>query len=445
MATRPDASIPRIARSEAELEAAYRLLNSPGVGLAELLRPHQAAVTARAKAAGSAIAIHDTTSFEFAHADPREVGFLQTGKPGFYAHVSLVVASNGNRQPFGVATISTNFRTQRRRRSSRNEAGSVTTKRQDRESKRWEDGIEQCAQLLADCPELIHVADRESDSFQLLALMHQRGYRFVFRVRHDRAAQTVDDSGDDWSKLRVLVGSAECCLEREVPLSPRRTSTAPRQSRAYPGRKARRAQLRFAATRLRLRRPRYFGDELPEAIELNVVRVYEVDAPAGQEPVEWILLTSEAVDSPEQVARVVDIYRTRWVVEEFFKGLKTGCKYEQRHLESRHALLNMLAISLPIACQLLWLRSQARHQPDAPASDVFTPRQIDVLRGLSRKRLPLKLSVKDAMAAIAELGGHWRSNGEPGWLVLHRGMQSVLDAEVGWVLREKARKLPINR
>lgn len=444
MAARPEASLPMIARSEAELEGMYRLLNSPGVTFAEVLEAHQARVVERAEAAGNTVVVHDTTSFEFPHLDPRDVGFLQTGKAGFYAHVSLVVKED-EREPLGVAALSTNFRAQRRRRKSRNESGKVTTKRPDRESKRWEDGVEASARLLASCAAPIHVADRESDSYQLLALMVRGGHRFVFRVRHDRPAQAVDDSGADWSKLRALVGRAEWCAEREVPLSPRRGATAPRQARAFPKRKARLAQLRFAATRLRLRRPKYFGDEVPETIDLNVVRVYEVDVPDGENPVEWILFTTEPIDSVQQITRVVDIYRTRWVVEEFFKALKTGCVYEERQLESRHALLNMLAISLPIACQLLWLRSQARQQPEAPATKVFTQRQIAVLRELSRKRLPEMLTVRHAMAAVAELGGHWRSNGEPGWQVLRRGLECVLGAEVGWVLRENARKDPINR
>lgn len=445
MALQPNATLPTIAGSEAELEGLYRFVGNPAVDAAQLLKAHQVAVAERAVGCGTAIVIHDTTSFQFAHADPNEVGFLQTGKPGFYAHFSFVVSADGQRRPLGIAALTTMFRSQRRRRSSRNEAGSVTTKRSDRESIRWEDGIEQSEQLLVGCAERIHVADREADSFQLLAKLQQHGCRFVFRVRHDRAARQADDADGDWSKLKELVGTANCCLEREVPLSARRNTTAPRQARAYPQRKARRARLRFAATRLVLRRPRYFGDEMPEAIALNVVRVHEVDAPAGQEPVEWTLFTSEAADSPEAVARVVDIYRTRWLIEEFFKALKTGCIYEQRQLESRHALLNMLAMSLPLACQLLWIRSRAHHAPDAPATDVLTARQIRVLGALRRKPLPNEPKVKHVMAAIAELGGHWRSNGAPGWLTLRRGLERVLDTELGWVLCEKARKNAINR
>ena len=36
-------------------------------------------------------------------------------------------------------------------------------------------------------------------------------------------------------------------------------------------------------------------------------------------------MTTEPIDTVEQVLRIVDWYRARWVIEEFFKALKTGC------------------------------------------------------------------------------------------------------------------------
>jgi len=445
VAEQPKATLPEIAGSDAALEALYRFLNNPAIDFGDLLEPVQAAAAERARSTGSAIVLHDTTSFEFAHADAKQVGYLQTGKAGFYAHFSLVVSADGERRPLGVAAVQMTFRTKRSRRRNRNEPGSTTTKRPDRESKRWEDGVEQSEELLADCQERIHVADREADGFQLLALLQQKDCKFVVRMRHDRAARAADDDEAEWSKLKTLTDRADVCLERDVPLTPRRGATAPRQARAYPKRKARRATLRFAARRVVLRRPQYFGNELPETIELNIVRVYEVDVPSGQEPVEWLLATSEPVDSAEQVARIVDIYRTRWVIEEFFKALKTGCAYEERQLESRHALLNALALFLPVACQLLWLRSRAHHAPDAPATDVLTPRQIVILRSLHHKPLPAAPTAKEALAAIASIGGHWKSNGEPGWQILRRGFQKMLEREHGWVLLENTQRNAINR
>ena len=160
--------------------------------------------------------------------------------------------------------------------------------------------------------------------------------------------------------------------------------------------------------------------------------MYEVDAPEGQEPVEWLLFTTEPVDTAEAIARVVDFYRTRWVVEEFFKALKSGCIYEERQLESRRALLNALAIFLPIACHMLWLRSRAHYAPDEPATEVLTLTQILVLRAVARRPIPKSPTARDVLLAVAGLGGHLKNNGEPGWASIRHGLERLLDFEIGW-------------
>lgn len=439
VAQQPKATLPQVVSSEAELEALYRFLNNPNIEFETLLQPHRLATAERAVTAGSVLAIHDTTSFQFSHADPKEVGFLPTGKPGFLGHFVLAVTAEGTRRPLGVLSVQSIFRKQRSRRGGRKKrlGGGVTTTWADRESSRWLKGVAQAQDQLSKCAEVIHVMDREADSFSLFAEMLARGASFVVRVRHDRKAREAEEEQAPWSKLKSLAAEADCCLQREVPLSRRRAKRAPTESRRKPPRKGRLAQLHFAATCVELNRPRYFSAPIPEQLRVNVVRVYEVAAPQGQEPVEWLLVTSEPADTPEQIARVVDIYRARWVIEEFFKALKTGCIYEQRQLESRHALLNTLALFLPVACQLLWIRSRAHHAAESPANDVLTPRQIEILRALSSKPLPTELTASDVLRAIAALGGHWRSNGPPGWLILRRGLEKVLYAELGWLAHEK--------
>src|SRR6266581_8398869 len=65
-----------------------------------------------------------------------------------------------------------------------------------------------------------------------------------------------------------------------------------------------------------------------------VVRVWEPEPPEGVEPLEWILLTSVPTQTVEQAWERVDWYRARWIVEDYHQGLKTGCRIEQRQLQS---------------------------------------------------------------------------------------------------------------
>jgi hypothetical protein len=443
IARQPDASFPQIAASDAELEGLYRLLGNPAVSLDKILLPHRQRTAERANAAGDVVVVHDTTEIELSHADPHEVGFLQTGQPGFFAHISFVVSADGERRPLGIAAVQTLHRKSRSARGGRKarRPGSVTTKQPDRESKRWDAGVVQSEALLPPGARPIHVADREADSYLLLAHLVQGGCRFVVRVRHDRVARDLEPDAP-WSKLKELLGTAAERVVRDVPLTARRrTSTAPRHARQHPLREERTATLQFASTSIEVRRPRYLSDPWPESLRLNVVRVYEVDPPEGQEPVEWLLVTSEEVTTAAQVERVVDLYRTRWVIEELFKALKSGCLYEQRQLEGRRALLNALALFLPVACQMLWLRSRAQHAPDTPAAEVLSARQLQLLREASKKPLPERPTAQQALLAIAALGGHIKNNGAPGWLTLWRGFQRLLDFELGWIAARNSQNL----
>jgi hypothetical protein len=164
------------------------------------------------------------------------------------------------------------------------------------------------------------------------------------------------------------------------------------------------------------------------------VRVHEKHPGRGVDPVEWRLVTSEPIETVEDVAGIVDGYRARWLIEEYFRALKQGCAYEKRQLESKHALLNALAVFAPIAWQLLALRQLSRDQADLPAGAVLSPMKLTVLQRHPDVRLRPNATIRDAMLAIAALGGHIKNNGDPGWQVLGRGFEDLLLLERGAAL-----------
>ena len=89
-------------------------------------------------------------------------------------------------------------------------------------------------------------------------------------------------------------------------------------------------------------------------------------------------------------------------------------------------------MSLPIACEILWLRSRARAEPDRPASELFSQSQLRVLRAMGSRKLPPEPNARDVLLSVADMGGHHGSNGDPGWLILQRGMTKLLAYEEGW-------------
>jgi hypothetical protein len=451
LAEHPQMSIPQAMASDADLEGAYRLLHNRHVTIEKLAEAYAQKTAERARSVGRVLAIHDTTTCEFAHADPEDVGYLSTGKAGFMAHYSLIVAADDTRRPLGVAHIEVLSRSRppsapsRDGRKKRNVSGTASSKNPDREYLRWMRGFRLADDRLEGCS-VIHVADREGDSYELLARALERKQRFVIRVRvGDRRARLEDGSK---GTLKALARSNEGMLHREVPLSSRKAASQPRAKKTHPPREARLARLTFSATEIEIFKPRYL-EGVPDTLTLNMVHVIEQDPPPGEKAIEWMIFTTEPIATAEDVADVVDIYRTRWLIEECNKALKTGCQYEQRQLESRDALLTLLAMSLPIACELLWLRSVCRAQPDRPAKEVLTCIQLQILRTRSSRKLSDEPTVHEALWAVAGLGGHIRCNGEPGWLVLLRGMADLLNMEAGWnAAVEHARRdarLPISR
>jgi len=179
-----------------------------------------------------------------------------------------------------------------------------------------------------------------------------------------------------------------------------------------------------------LRRP-HTAQSSRTSVKLNLVYVWEAAPPKGEAPVEWLLFTTESIETAAQLHAIVDHYQTRWLIEEYFKALKTGCAFEKRQLESYHSLSNALAILGVVAWRLLLLRAVSRITPDAPAASVLSATQLKILRHRLKLKEPIK-TAQQALFAVARLGGHLKNNGDPGWLSLGRGFEKLLLLQSGW-------------
>jgi hypothetical protein len=303
---------------------------------------------------------------------------------------------------------------------------------EDKESRRWLDLVQRVDGELGGVAEAVHVMDREADAYELLAALCSGNHRFIVRLQFDRAVDETVGRG----KISDVLRGRRTVLAREVTLSARspKRREPPGRGKKHPPRRARSATLSVTASSVTIRRPSHLGTRVPATLRLNVVRVHEKNAGRGIEPVEWRLVTSEPIETVEDVAAVVDGYRARWLIEEYFRALKQGCAYERRQLESKHALLNALAVFTPIAWQLLALRQLSRDQADVPADHVLSPLKLTLLQRHPDVKLRVRPTLRDAMLAIAKLGGHIKNNGEPGWLVLGRGYEDLLLLERGAAL-----------
>jgi hypothetical protein len=425
LASRPGESFPK-ALDDAELEGAYRFFGNAKVTPEAILEPHFRQTARRAAAHRNVLVVHDTTQFEFGGATHREgLGRLIRPGQGFFGHFALATSADGTREPLGLLNLETLFRTDRVSKKPRDQ-------RPNRgESARWRRSIDAVDARLSDDVRAIHVMDREADSYAILSTLTEAGHAYVIRSFQDRVLADAE------TRLRAAAKAGKRRLEREVPLSRRPVIDGPKGQR-HPARRERLAHLSVAAAAIELPRTRDAKAAAASALQLNVIYVFERRPPPREPAVEWFLLTNLPVRTSDEVAFAVDCYRGRWTIEEYFKALKTGCQYERRQLETAHSLLNALAVLSTVAWRLLLLRHLARHAPERPASDALTASQLEVLQAVAKRPIPKRPTVKEAMVAVAALGAHLPRNGDPGWLVLGRGIHDLLLLELGWRAREQA-------
>lgn len=410
----PSLSFPQMCDG-AEREGLYRFFANVKVTVEGILEEHFADARAVAQQQTEVVVVHDTTRFDFSQR-------LGTRPPRFYAHVALALAGEGYRRPLGVADLKTWL------------PGELENKHE-----RWFEGVATSSERLAR-PDSIHVMDRESDDYALFAEMLSKKHRFVTRLTHKSRFVSTDG---DLERLGEAVTRIECAIKRQAKLSPRIDTYRNKDAiKIFPSRDMRVATLSVGAVAMEFKRPKPHHRntakrrnlELPPMLKVNVVRVWEAN-PRDNEPcVEWLLVTSEPIDTPEQIAKVVDLYRMRWTIEEYFKVIKTGCAFEARQLGEYESLCNALATFAPIACRALELRSSARDEPARTDELVLLPDEIEVLRKAGRRPLPQTPTTRDLLLCVAALGGHIKWSGDPGWLTISRGLQTLQTLVLGWRL-----------
>jgi hypothetical protein len=404
LALHPGGSLPEKLSSAAQLRAAYRLMARPEVTHEAVFSGHREATLARAaEHDGRLLAICDTTELDYtSHERLEQLGPIgDGGGRGYLAHHVLIV-DPATQSVVGLAEQIL----QTRRRVPTGETRAASRSAEDRESRLWTRGT---AHLAAN-PRLTVVADRGADLFEFLEDQAHSGRRFVVRAKADRNALVAGRK----TKLFAWARGLRSCGERSVVI----------------GRGRRRARLLVSHGRVTLvppRQPR--GEHSQRPLPTVVVRVWEPRPPRGVKPVEWILLTNVPAEDAAAAEQVVDDYTCRWIVEEFHKGLKSGCDVEQLRLGDEERLKPMIALVSVAALTLLELRDAARDERrrDESAERLVPRAWLEVL-SLAQGREPHEpWTIGRFTRELGRLGGHAAHPGtpKPGWLVLWRGWQRL--------------------
>ncbi|MGH3627276.1 MAG: IS4 family transposase [Sciscionella sp.] len=313
-----------------------------------------------------------------------------------------------------------------------NRAASVVTPRRQRatgakESQRWIDGAVQAGDVLGAAASITVVSDRESDCYELFAARPAK-VQLIVRACQNR---------------RIAPEGLLVPLLDDLPEHGRFAANIA----AAPGRKARTAELTVRFAPASLRKPiNGAAPSLPATIEVSVVDVREISAPAdGSEPIHWRLLTTHAVTNLGEARRVIDLYRLRWIIEEFFRTLKTaGFDIEAADIGEPQAMINFVAAATVAAVTIKQLVQARDGNTGQHLTDAFEPDDQPLLEAVSaglegkteRQRNPHpKGSLAFAAWVIARLGGWTGYYGKPGPQVMRRGLQDFRAIKHGSTLR----------
>ena len=200
-------------------------------------------------------------------------------------------------------------------------------------------------------------------------------------------------------------------------------------------RQARQAEVEVRAARVTLHAP-YRRDRKLPALPVNVVLVREIAPPFGEDPIEWMLLTSLPIATAEEVAAAIQYYCVRWMMEILFRTLKSGCRVEERRFETMDRLFLCVAVYLIVSWRTLFVCRMGRSLPDVSCEVIFEPAEWkSAWRVVRRSRPPTRPpKLRDMVRLVAQLGGYVNRSrkDEPGPQTVWLGLQRLHDITLCW-------------
>lgn len=413
LAQNPHGTLPQSFQRWSEAKAAYRLLEQTDVTYDGVIAPHLERVRTDCRR-GEYLMVEDTTSLDFtSHLAAQDMGRIgDDGGRGLFVHSTLALKIErwdcGHQplvtveglldQHWWARTMPTVGRgkEKKRKRLSR-----------PRESQRWAAVVDKIAP--ADGAQWTFMADRESDIYETFERCRKNRWHFIVRANQPRALADEGGCVFDAAAQGAELGRFFVDL------------------RARAGQASRKAQVVVRACRVVLRGPWRPGGWL-ESLPVNVLEAKEVDAPQDVEPIRWVLLTDWAVETFEQAMRVIKAYTRRWLIEEYHKALKTGTGVQDSQLTTAQRIAALLGILAVVAVRLVNMKLLATTLPDEPIGpDEIGSEALAILEAEYGRPVGGWTNAS-VLTAIARLGGFLarKSDGNPGWITIWRGLRQLL-------------------
>jgi hypothetical protein len=363
---RQEVCIRRLGDDRPEQVQFRRFLYNEAVTITEMVS-HRAILATAAAGGRHVLAIQDTSEINYQSQRRRKqrLGTVGNGSDvGLFVHPVLAVEAESG-ECLGLVDV------QVWRRTTAKAANYRRLPIETKESYRWLQGGERAKAVLHEASLVTIVDDREGDIYEKWARLPDAQTHLLTRACRDRN----------------LVGGGSL-FATMASLSEMHRYAINLPARSNKKRSAHRTILAVRWGSVRIRRSKNCSDRAaPAEIELFAIEVRELDAPPGEEPILWRLLTTHRVETVAQALAVIGWYGQRWNIEQLFRTLKRqGLRIEQSVIEDGEVLEKLAVVALiaaTITMQLTLARSAGGQGP--PASRVFTPEQIEVLRALQTR------------------------------------------------------------
>lgn len=441
LAALPTASLPAACGGYAEITAAYRFFDNDKVGFDGVLQPHIDSTHIRIAAQPVVLMVPDTTEIDVTRPEQQVEGagpLDGNARRGAFLHLIHAFTPDGT--PLGtVQAIPWTRDDEKPTNAAMTRGERAATPIEEKESFRWLLSMQKAREVAVGCPQtqIVYAADSEADIYDVIAtgMEEPRKADWVVRSCQDRALVDDLEDGVGLNYLREEVMAAPVRYLQTIQVRGREAKVACEDRGRRQPRKSREAVVEARAVRVTLRAPHRQAGQAPD-VTVNAVLVAEANPPEDDVPVEWLLLTSLPIDTSEQVRLIIQYYCTRWMVEIFFRVLKSGCRVEERRFEHVERLLPCLAVFLIVAWRTLYVCRLGRSCPEISCEAVFAPQEWQSVYQVVKRAKPPKQPPKlqEMVRLVAQLGGYVnkKRDDEPGPQTVWLGLQRLHDITLCW-------------
>jgi len=409
----PQGDIPEACGSKARTMGAYRFFENPKVTMEVVLTAHTEATIERIKEHRVVLAPQDTTTLNYStHPMTEGLGPINNRDHhavGLLLHDTLVFTEEGT--PLGVLDAQCWARDpQEKGKKYRRQELPIEQK----ESMKWLRSYQKVAQVQKLCPEtrLIVMGDRESDIYELFleASKDPAGPKLLVRAEKTRSRKVDQEFLWDFMAKQEVAGG----LKIHVP---RRDS-----------RQARDAVIDVRFAEVVLNPPQSCASA--SSVTIWAVYVMEEANQTVPSPIEWMLLTTVEVKSFQDAQKRVEWYSGRWGIEVYHRTLKSGCRIQNRQLETADRLESCLGVDMVVAWRIYHLAMLGREKPELPCTVFFKDIEWKALWCYANKTPvvpPKPPSILKAVLMVGAIGGHLGRTGDgfPGTQTLWRGLERL--------------------